>query len=62
MVELHSDPALLSALRKAAALGVPAEQARKQKVSYILGAVSDKSNITKERIQEVLSESEDVPA
>lgn len=62
MVELHSDPALLTALKAAATVRIPADQVHKQKVSYILGAVSDKSNITKERIEEVLDEPKGVPA
>lgn len=62
MVELKSDPQLLSALKAAAKGGVPAEQAHQQKVSYILGAVSEKSNITEDIIEEILNEPKGVPA
>lgn len=62
MTELLSDPTLLSQLKDAAEAGVTSEQMHKQKVSYILGAVSDQSNITKERVEEVLRGMEGIPA
>ena len=54
MTALQTDPTLLAGLKASAKAGVPARQLRAQKVSFILGAVSDESMITKELIEEVL--------
>lgn len=58
MTDLRTDPSLIEALNAAAKARIPASQLRAQKVSYILGAVSDESKITKERVEEVLSQLE----
>jgi len=58
MTELQTKPALLAALKKAAARPLTEREARQQRVSFILGMVSDKSNVTREKVEQVLAKQE----
>lgn len=55
MTELRTNSKLLSALKRASTHVHTAEELRKQRVSFILGTISDSNNATRERVEEVLA-------
>jgi hypothetical protein len=55
MGEIKTDEALLTALRRAAARGPSPREIQEQRISFIAGMVSEKSGVTRARIQEVLA-------
>ncbi len=58
MTELHTNQALLRALRASSAREMTADQLRKQRVSFIMGSVDDKSGITHAQVEKVLAAQE----
>jgi hypothetical protein len=55
MGNLMTSQELLDKLQSAAKSAVSAEQVRKQRVSFIMGALKDTSNVTRERVSEILA-------
>jgi len=56
MSELKTSESLLRALRRAA-IGEPtAEELREQRISFIMASLARKSNVTRDRIIEVLKD------
>jgi hypothetical protein len=58
MTELKTDASLLSALLLASSNAPTSEELQRQRVSFIMGAISDKSGVTRARVEEVLAEHE----
>jgi hypothetical protein len=56
MAELKTDEKLLKALHAAASRKVSPEEMREQRVSYIMGMFKPDSDITRERVLDVLAE------
>ena len=55
---LHTDPELLDKLKQGSAKGRTLQELREQRVSFIFGAISSESNITKEQIRQAVKEAE----
>lgn len=55
MGELKTERTLLDRLSAAAHVKLSAEQLRAQKVSFIMGSLSDDSKITRDRVEEELN-------
>ena len=55
---LKTKPSLLDALRAAAQEKIPADELRKQRVSFIMGSLNDASMVTRAKITEVLAKQE----
>lgn len=55
MTNLQTDTALLEALSAAANSQVSVEELRKQRVSFIMGALGDDSSVTRARVTEILA-------
>lgn len=53
--EIKTDEALLQAIRKAAKRKASPDQAHRQRVSYIMGALGHLSGVTREKIEKVLA-------
>lgn len=60
--EIKSDPALLAKLKAAAGRPLTADEVRAQRVSFIMGNMSEKSAITRERVESVLGHFEGTKA
>lgn len=58
MTELKTDASLLSALHRASAHTPTAEELQKQRVSFIMGTISDRSGVTRAKVEEILAEHE----
>jgi hypothetical protein len=58
MTELRTRESLLSALKLAASRRPTAEELQKQRISFIMGSINDKSTVTRARISEVLAAQE----
>jgi len=58
MTELKTQESLLSALRRASSHTPTAEEMKRQRVSFIMGALKAGSDVTRDRIEEVLAEQE----
>lgn len=56
MTELKTDQGLLTALSKAAHRQMSEAEMLKQRISFILGMVKESSAVTRDRVEEVLSE------
>ena len=54
MGELKTDVTLLERLSAAAHMKLSAQQLRAQKISFIMGSLSDDSKITRDRVEEEL--------
>jgi hypothetical protein len=57
MTDLKTSESLLSALRRAATTP-SAEEIEQQRVSFIMGSLSERSSVTRARVQEVLAQQE----
>jgi hypothetical protein len=57
MTELKTKQALLTALKKASKRGPTENEARKQRVSFVMSCIKNKS-MTRERVAEVLDKNE----
>lgn len=55
MTNLRTDSNLLEALSAAAKTNVSAEELRKQRVSFIMGALGDDSSVTRAKVTEILA-------
>jgi hypothetical protein len=55
MTELMTNSRLLSALKRASGHVPTAEELHKQRVSFILGTISDCDTVTRERVEAVLA-------
>jgi hypothetical protein len=55
MTELKTEAKLLDKLKKSATHIMTNDEKHKQKVSFILGSVDEKSGVTRERVEEVLA-------
>lgn len=58
MTNLQSSDALLQRLREVAKLKPTSEQVHRQRVSFILSSMKEKSGVTRERVEKVLREQE----
>ncbi|XOK11622.1 hypothetical protein ACI6PO_00540 [Agrobacterium tumefaciens] len=58
MTALKTKDALLSKLKQAANQKLSAEELYKQRVSFIMGSLSTKSNVTRAQVKEVLEDFE----
>jgi hypothetical protein len=58
MSDLRTDESLLAALRKATSRTPSHDQIERQRISFIMGALSDDSDMTREQIQDVLERQE----
>jgi hypothetical protein len=58
MTDLKTSESLLSALRRAATRTPSAEEIEQQRVSFIMGSLSERSSVTRARVQEVLAQQE----
>ena len=55
MTNLRTESALLEALSDAAKTQVSVDELRKQRVSFIMGALGDDSSVTRARVTEILA-------
>lgn len=55
MTNIQTTPELLAALKKAAGKLLSAEQVRLQKISFIMGSLSDNSTITRDFVENQLN-------
>lgn len=62
MTGLVTDKVLLEALQRSAKRGLSADEVRTQRISFIMGSLSDESTVTKEQISRVLAAQEGVAA
>ena len=58
MTELRTKPELLRALQQASRHRLSANELKKQRVSFIMGGLSEKSGVTRSRVKEVLEAQE----
>lgn len=58
MTEVKTKPALLEALRVAAATQQTADEIQKQRVSFIIGMLKDDSTVSRAKVSEVLAAQE----
>lgn len=58
MTETKTDPKLLERLLRAARATMSPEAQRKQKISFIMGSLGDKSTITREHVEHELDRME----
>lgn len=58
MTELHTNEALLQALRAASSREMTAAELHKQRVSFIMSSVSDDSGVTRAQVEQVLERQE----
>jgi len=54
MTNLSTDARLLALLKEVSGRPLSAEEVKKQKISYVMGFVGEKSGVTKERVSEIL--------
>lgn len=59
MTKLHTSAALLDALTEASKKQVTADEIRKQRVSFIMGSLSDDSTVTRAKVTEILAAHEE---
>lgn len=64
MSDVKTRASLLEALRQAAERPMTADEIARQRVSFVMGALGDKSNLTRARVQEILAQQDgvEVPA
>ena len=55
MTELKTSESLLGALRKASKRMPSADELKKQRVSFIMGSLSQNSGVTRARVEELLA-------
>jgi hypothetical protein len=55
---LKTPDSLLTALQKAASRPLSAEEIEEQRISFIMGSLSETSSVTRARVQEVLAQQE----
>lgn len=55
MVVLHTKQRVLELLKEAAEKQMTTDEARQQKISYVMGSLDEKSPITKELVEGVLN-------
>lgn len=60
LADLKTDAALLMALEKSSTRKQTADEIREQRVSFIYGAINNKTDVTRSRIQEVLAEQQGI--
>jgi len=58
MTDLKTNPALLKALKEASTVAPSAEEISKQRVSFIMGVLKGTSDVSRDRVKEVLAEQE----
>jgi hypothetical protein len=58
MTELKTKRSLLDALKRASTNSPTADELHKQRVSFIIGSLKETSNVTRARVEQVLSEQE----
>jgi hypothetical protein len=58
MDELKTDQSLLTALRRASSQRMTPEEARQQRVSFVMGTVKEDSGVTRAKVEEILSQQE----
>lgn len=60
--DLKTDDALLAKLREAAKHHMSKNEIREQKISYVMGVVSQDSTITRKQVEEILDRAEGAAA
>lgn len=58
MTELKTEESLLHALQQASGHTPNSEELRRQRVSFIMGSVTESSGVTRARVEEVLAAQE----
>lgn len=58
LLNLKTDSALLASLREAKSKTMTEEEIREQRVSFVYSSMGDKSDISRERIKEILDQQE----
>lgn len=58
MTNLKTNEALLRALKEASSRQISPEELKNQRISFIMGTVHPHSEITRDRVREVLAEQE----
>ena len=58
MTELRTRPELLRALKHASRHPLSANELKKQRVSFVMGGLSEKSGVTRSRVKAALEEQE----
>ena len=58
MAQLRTNEALLKALAKSSSREPPADQWEKQRLSFVMGALDDGNDMTREEVQSVLDKQE----
>ena len=54
MTGLQTDQAILNALREASKRGVSPEEAREQRLSFVMGSLSSENDLTREQVKKIL--------
>jgi len=60
LMELKTNPKLLSSLKDAASKKQTVDEIREQKVSFVYGSLSSKSAVTREQVRQLLVDREGV--
>ena len=58
MTKLHTDKALLDALRKSSSRTPSHEQLEKQRLSFVLGILPEENHMTRDEVQSVIERQE----
>lgn len=61
MNNLHTDKALLKALKESSSYAPTSDQIDRQRLSFVMGALPDGNEMTREEVQEVLERQEGRP-
>jgi hypothetical protein len=55
MNQLKTDPKLLDALKRAARQTLTADEIEKQRVSFVMGSLSEKNTVTRSQVTKILA-------
>ncbi len=55
MTKIKTQPDLIRALKKAASLELSADDVHRQRVSFVMGTLKEKSDITRAKVEQVLA-------
>ena len=58
MPEMHTDPNLLAALRKAAGQKMTPDQVREQRISFVMSAIEEGSDVSRAEVGRMIDERE----
>lgn len=60
MTKVSTSAALLEAMKKAASRPLTTDEVKAQRISFILGSLSDKSTVTRDQIAKIIDDQEGV--